>query len=222
VNQIPIRTGDLTSAEIYRLLTGLVVPRPIALVSTLSKDGRPNLAPFSFFTVASADPPVVALSIGPRFGNSVKDTLRNIKESREFVINVVTHEIALPMNMSSLDWGADVDEFVASGLTPRFDNVVVKAPRVVQSPAHLECRLMECKEIGTWTLVLGEVLAFHCSHELLGEGYRVKSSEWRAIGRLAGVEYCETSQRFAIQRDADTPSLDTPPASSVRKAPSSS
>jgi flavin reductase (DIM6/NTAB) family NADH-FMN oxidoreductase RutF len=84
----------------------------------------------------------------------------------------------------------------------------VKAPRVAESPAQLECRLIECKPLGTWTLALGEVLAFHCADALLADGYRVKASEWSAIGRLAGMEYCDTAHRFTIERHADSPALD--------------
>src|SRR5690606_10275300 len=107
------------------------------------------------------------LAIGPRFPDQTKDTLRNVRDTGEFVVNVVSREIANAMNVASLDWDADVDEFNECGLTPRYDNLAVKPPRVAESPGQFECRLVSCTELGTWTLVLGEVIAFHCAHELL-------------------------------------------------------
>lgn len=204
---VAYRTSDLEAPAIYRLLSGLVLPRPIAFVSTLSPEGVPNLAPFSFFTVASADPPVLAISIDLRYGREVKDTMRNIDASGEFVINVVSEELAQAVNVASLDWGPEVDEFVQAGLKAVTDNLAVKAPRVAESPAQFECRHLQNVDFGKWTLVLGEVLAIRCREDLLDERLRVSVDGLKPIGRLAGNDYCRIADRFTIDRSADSPGL---------------
>lgn len=198
-------TADLDDAQIYRLLASLVVPRPIALVSTVSETGVPNIAPFSFYNVASAAPPVLSLSIDRRYGRDQKDTMTNIRATREFVVNVVSEEIAAPMNIASFDWPPEVDEFAAAGLTPNYSTVSVRPPRVAESPAQFECRLLQTIEIGKWTLILGEVVAFHCDKDLLDERLRVDMDRLRAVGRLTGSQYCRTSERFSLSRTADSP-----------------
>lgn len=203
--------GDLERSRIYKLMTGLVVPRPIALVSTLSTDGVANLAPFSFFTILSMTPPMIGISIGERGGSARKDTLANIEATGEFVVNVVNRTIAEPMNKASLDWETEVDEFKVSGLTPLFDNLAVRPPRVAESPAQLECRLTKTMPIGDYTFVVGEVLAFHRREDLCANLSYVDQERLEAVGRMAGSSYCTTAQRFTIQRNADSPEL-TPKA----------
>lgn len=204
---VAYRTGELEPAAIYRLLTGLVLPRPIAFVSTLSAEGVANVAPFSFFTVASADPPVLAISIDLRFGHQIKDTLRNILSSGEFVVNVVSEELVQAVNVASLDWEPGIDEFARAGLTAVRDNIVVKPPRVEESPAQFECRHLRSVEFGKWTLVLGEVLAFRCRAELLNDRMRVDIDALKPLGRLAGNDYCRVRDHFTIERNADSPGI---------------
>lgn len=202
---ISCATSAFDEAEVYRLLTGLVVPRPIALVSTVSATGVANIAPFSFYNVAAAAPPVLSISIDLRYDRDEKDTLANIRETKHFVINVVSEPIAARMNVASLDWPSDVDEFAVAGFTPDFATLSVRAPRIAESPAQFECRLMQEIEIGKWTLILGEVVAVHCDGALLDERFRIDMDCLQAVGRLAGDQYCTTDQRFRLARSDDSP-----------------
>ncbi|HAH14471.1 MAG TPA: flavin reductase family protein [Chloroflexi bacterium] len=204
---VAFRTSELDAPAIYRLLTGLVLPRPIAFVSTVSPDGVPNLAPFSFFTVASADPPVLAISIDLRYGHETKDTLSNIATSGEFVVNIASENLAESVNTASLDWAPDIDEFEKAGLTAVRDNLVVKPPRVAESPAQFECRHLQNVEFGKWTLVLGEVVAIRCREDLLDARLRVDVAALNPLGRLAGDDYCRVGDRFTVERAADSPGL---------------
>lgn len=201
--------ASIERAQIYRLMTGLVVPRPIALVSTLSKSGVANLAPFSFFNILSITPPLVGISIGDRHQVQCKDTRANIEETGEFVVNVVTRSIAEPMNKTSLDWEANVDEFKVSGLTPLFSTLFVKPPRVVESPAQLECRLVKILPIGDYHLIIGEVVAFHRNKKISANKRYVDQRLLNAIGRMAGASYCCTSNLFSIERKADSPASES-------------
>ena len=204
---VAFRTSELDAPAIYRLLTGLVLPRPIAFVSTVSPDGVPNLAPFSFFTVASADPPVLAISIDLRYGHETKDTLSNIATSGEFVVNIASENLAESVNTASLDWAPDIDEFEKAGLTAVRDNLVVKPPRVAESPAQFECRHLQNVEFGKWTLVLGDVVAIRCREDLLDARLRVDVAALNPLGRLAGNDYCRVGDRFTVERAADSPGL---------------
>jgi flavin reductase (DIM6/NTAB) family NADH-FMN oxidoreductase RutF len=193
--------------DIYKLLVGSVVPRPIAFVSSMDADGVRNLAPFSFFTVASANPPVVCFCPMMRgTANSVlqstKDTLRNIIATREFVVNVVSEEFAEKMNACSAELPPEVDEFLVSGLTPIASDVV-RPPRVGEAHVQMECRLQQVVHVSTeplgGSLVLGEVLRFHVSTSLL-DNSRIDPEKLRAIGRMAGATYSRTRDRFDMER----------------------
>lgn len=192
-------------ANIYKLLIGAVVPRPIAFVSSLSEDGVPNLAPFSFFTVVSANPPVVAFCPMVRGSDgSRKDTVRNVEATREFVINIVSEDFAEQMNLCSGEYPPEVDEFVVSGLTP-VPSDLVRPARVKESKVQMECRLMQVihvspKPLGG-SLVLGEVLRFHVADELISD-YRIDPDRLRAIGRMGGKTYSRTTDRFEMERPA--------------------
>lgn len=210
MNTVAFRTTELEAPAIYRLLTGLVLPRPIAFVSTVSPDGIANLAPFSFFTVASADPPVLAISIDLRYGHETKDTMRNIAANGEFVVNIASEDLAESVNTASLDWPPEVDEFAKAGLTAVRDNLVVKPPHVGESPAQFECRHVQSVEFGKWTLVLGEVLAIRCREDLVNERLRVDVDALKPLGRLAGNDYCRIRDRFTVERNADSPGLMKP------------
>jgi flavin reductase (DIM6/NTAB) family NADH-FMN oxidoreductase RutF len=189
--------------DVYKLLIGAIVPRPIAFVSTMSPEGVRNLAPFSFFTAVSANPPVICFSPSARQGqHRLKDTLFNIATTREFVVNIVSEEFAEKMNICSADFPPDVDEFEASGLTPVASDLV-KPPRVAESHVQMECKLyltIEVSELpGGGSLVLGEVVRFHVDDEYV-DNFRIDADKLRAIGRMGGNVYTRTTDRFELVR----------------------
>lgn len=191
--------------NVYKLMISAIVPRPIAFVSTISADGILNLAPFSFFTAASADPPVVCfapLIRGREAGR--KDTLRNIEATGEFVVNIVSEEFAAQMNLASAEFPPEVDEFQASGLTPLASDLV-RPPRVKESHVHMECRLLQIVDVSAkplgGSLVLGQVLRFHVEDGWM-ENYQLDPEKLRPIGRMGGSTYTRTTDRFEIVRPA--------------------
>lgn len=191
------------NVEIYKLMIGAIVPRPIAFVSTVDASGARNLAPFSFFTGCSANPPVVCFSTTVRTGPApLKDTLRNVRESGEFVVNVVSEEFAEQMNACSADVSPEIDEFQLSGLTP-LASELVRPPRVAESHVQMECRLRQIVTVsekpGGGYLVLGDVLLFHIDEAVL-DGDKIDPARLRAIGRMGGPTYTRTSDRFDIAR----------------------
>lgn len=191
--------------NVYKLLIGSVVPRPIAFVSTISAEGAFNVAPFSFFTVASSHPPVLVFTVGNRATpDPRKDTLRNITTLREFVVNVVSEDIAQKMNLCSGDYAPEVDEFEVSGLTP-IPSDIVRAPRVAESHINMECRLLYTLSLSSLVnggnLVLGEVVRIHIDDAYVSN-YRIDQDKLRAIGRMAGSGYTRTRDRFDMIRPA--------------------
>jgi flavin reductase (DIM6/NTAB) family NADH-FMN oxidoreductase RutF len=189
--------------DIYKLMIGLIVPRPIAFVSTLDLQGIPNLAPFSYFTGCSTNPPVVCFCAAVRSGpRPHKDTLRNIQETGEFVVNIVSEDFAEKMNATSAEVLPDIDEFLLAGLTPLASDLV-KPPRVAESRIHLECRLRQLVPVsdkpGGGTLILGDVLRFHIQDDLL-DGFKIDPDKLKAIGRMGGPTYCRTRDRFSMAR----------------------
>ena len=147
----------------YTLLTASVAPRPIAWISSLSADGIRNLAPYSFFTVASGEPPIVSVtSLGH------KDSWRNIRDTGEFVVNIGTESLMEVMNETSAPLPADVDEFKVAGVRAEASDVVA-APRVAEAPIALECRRHDIVEVGNGTLLLGEVVSVAVDDDVLAE-----------------------------------------------------
>ena len=189
--------------NVYKLMVGVIVPRPIAFVSTISLKGIRNLAPFSFFTGISANPPTVCFSpmIRSSDGNR-KDTLNNIEATGEFVINVVSEQIAVPMNICSIEFPPDVDEFRESGLTP-VESDLVKPPRVKESLVNMECKLVQVVHVSPkplgGSLVIGEILRFHIRDDLFND-YRIDPDKIHPIGRMAGSTYIRTTDRFDLIR----------------------
>jgi len=191
------------AGDVYRLMTAIIVPRPIAFVSSLSRDGVRNLAPFSFFTAVSANPPVICFApmIRGRDGTR-KDTLNNIEATGEFVVNIVSEAIARPMNECSAEVPPEVDEFALSGLTPRASERVAP-PRVAESGACMECRLLQVVHVSAQplggSLVLGEVLLFHVDDPLF-HNFSVDPAALGAIARMGGATYARTTDRFEMPR----------------------
>jgi flavin reductase (DIM6/NTAB) family NADH-FMN oxidoreductase RutF len=192
---------QLEPRQVYRFMTSALVPRPIAFISTLAPNGVRNLAPFSYFMGVSSDPPLLAVSIDMRRG-ALKDTARNVRETGEFVANVVTDEIAEAMNVASGDYPPEVDEFEMAGLTPA-TSLLVRPPRVAESPLSLECRVARWLEVGRTpnTLVLGEVLVAHVRDDLFLESRgEVDAARLHAVGRLGGAQYCRVADLFEMKR----------------------
>lgn len=186
---------------VYKLLTSVVIPRPIAFVSTVGEGGVYNLAPFSFFTVLCSKPPVLGFSCGRRQGEK-KDTLRNIELNRDFVVNVVTDGLAEVMNQASANFPYGVDEFKEVGLTA-VPSDRVKSPLLLESPVNMECRLLQIMDFGQApdinSFIIGEVVQFHVRDELYQDG-QVNMHELKALGRLGGELYCHTNNIFEMKR----------------------
>lgn len=191
--------SELTGRDGYKLTTGLVVPRPIGWIGSLSADGVPNLAPYSFFNAVSGDPPTFAFSPG-RSGR--KDTLANVREVGEFTINIVSVEVMEAMNASSAGFDADVDEFEACGLAA-VPSTSIRPPMVGESKANIECVVTQIVDVGHPergnALVIGEAVVFHVAEELL-DGTRVDQARLRAIGRHAGNTYSHATDLFDLIR----------------------
>lgn len=191
----------------YYSLTSVIIPRPIAFISTISESGNLNLAPFSFFNAIASNPPTVAISIARNTPSKRKDTLANIEATREFVINIVVESITEAMNNTAAEYPEDIDEFEIAGLTPA-PSTMIKPPRVLESPVNLECRLNQIITIGQGEtesgLVLAEVIAMHLDDEIITDN-RVDSRKLKAVGRLGGSEYSHTDGIFTLARPTYDP-----------------
>ena len=185
---MPARQIDITELEpalAYKLLVGAVQPRPIAWVSTVGTDGTTNLAPFSFFTVASRDPATLLVSIGSKADGGVKDTLANVRATGDFVVNVASFDHHIAVSTTGATVAPDVDEFELADLTPIASDVV-RAPRVAEARLAIECRLREEHQIGTDTVIYGTVLRIHAAEGVLDDTMRVDNDVLNPLGRLAG------------------------------------
>ena len=191
--------ADLSGADPYKLTTGLVVPRPIGWIGSVSAAGIPNLAPYSFFNAVSGNPPMFVFSPG-RGGR--KDTLANVREVGEFTINIVTIEVAEAMNATAATHPADVDEFEAAELTA-VPSSSIRPPLVGECRANIECVVDRIVDIGHArhgnALVIGEAVEFHVDADLL-DGTRVDQAALRAIGRHAGNGYSHSTDLFELVR----------------------
>ena len=190
-----------------RVLTGVVVPRPIAFVSTMSKDGLINLAPYSFFNAVAYDPPTIVFSSSRHAGDKRKDTLAHIEETGEFVVNIVVDDIAEAMNRTAAEYPSEVSEFEIAGLTPA-PSQQVRPPRVAESPVNMECRLQQVVPLGQGEhqhgLVIGQIVLMHIRDDII-EGHRINHQRLKPTGRLAGSMYCHTSEVFEMVRPVYTP-----------------
>lgn len=184
-----VRAADLHGKDPYKLLVGSVVPRAIAWVATQSPDGVANIAPFSFFTVASPSPPTLCFSVGPsaRDGEPVKDTLANIRATGDMTVNIGRADLLEAVNTTASMLPGDVDEFAVAGLTPE-PSTLVATPRIAEAPIAMECHLDRIVDVGENALVLARVLLWRFE-DGLRDGTYVDMARLRPLGRLAGPRF---------------------------------
>lgn len=197
-----IAAADLPPRDAYRLMTSILVPRPIAWVSTRGADGSCNLAPYSFFNGIGGVPPTIMVSMSQRQGKP-KDSLRNITETGEFVVNIVSVELAREMNLSAGEYEYGVDEFALAGLetAPCVD---VQAPRVARAPAAMEVKAIQITPVEdtAYTVVFGRVVRFHLREGLLRPDGLVDARLLDPLARLGGDEYAHLTDIFEMKRPA--------------------
>ena len=204
-----VNPSDLSHSELYSIILNSVAPRPIAWVSTTNSSGQLNLAPFSFFNAVCVDPPLLAFAAGLRrpkepesAQGEAKDTLRNIRDTGEFVVNVVTYELAQAMNATSGEYDASVNEFELAKVTPQA-STVVRPPRVAESPVAFECRLHQILDFSSAptgsSLVIGRIISIHMHDSNLKDGVLDRNS-LDLIGRMGGIQYTRTTERFEMVR----------------------
>ncbi|MSQ64198.1 MAG: flavin reductase family protein [Betaproteobacteria bacterium] len=194
-----LELASLTPLERYKLIIGLVVPRPIGWVSTWNENGVANCAPFSFFNAISEDPPLCILSFNFRSDGQVKHTLKNIRRTGEYVVNLVDESTANAMHLSSYEIPETESEFAQTGLTP-VPALKVKHPRIGEAAACFECRVERRIEFGPQReLVIGEILLVHAREGIIDpKTKRISEENYRPIGRLFASRYCTTRQRFDL------------------------
>lgn len=185
--------SELTSSQLYDIMTFAIQPRPIAFVSTLDPNGVANLAPFSFFMPGGANPPSLALSVNRGGGGRRKDTLRNIEATGEFVVNTVIRPMAEGMNSTSYAYPAEVSEWEGAGLTP-VPSIQVAPPRVAESPFQFECRLYQVVEhgegAGAAVYVIGEIVELHLAKAFWDQG-SLRAADYAVLSRLGGAGYLD-------------------------------
>ncbi len=188
----------------HKLMTGSIVPRPIALVSTISTNGKNNVAPFSYFNGVCSKPPTIIFAPGRRgWDGEEKDTLINIRNTNEFVVNIVSESLGEQMVMCSTDYDPNIDEFEISGLTAK-KSEKVKCPRVSEAKISFECKLNQIVEIGDGSagsgfLVIGTIVLFHIDDDIYDNG-RINIEKLQPLGRLAGNWYTRSNDKLKIIR----------------------
>ena len=203
---LEINPKDLSTKDLHGYLLSSVGPRPIALVSTIDNEGRPNLSPFSFFNVFSANPPIAIFSPARRVrNNTTKHTLQNAASTKEVVINVVSYPIVEQTSLSSTEYKEGVNEFIKSGLTP-LESIQVKPYRVKESPVQMECIVKNIislgEEGGAGNLVVCEIVQMHISENILNEHHQIDPNKIDLVGRMGGNWYCRASNNslFEVQK----------------------
>lgn len=189
--------------DIYKLLTGTIIPRPIGWVSSINEKGVPNLAPFSYFNAVGDDPPHIMFST-VRTGDKNKDTLNNVLATKQFVVNLATMELVEAMNNTSANLPPDDSEFNYAGLTPE-PSVLIKPPRVKESPVSFECELvhhysLENHKDGGAVIMIGRIVMFHIDDAILQENSRINLDVYKPVARLAGSNYAGLGEIFSIKR----------------------
>jgi len=203
---LEINPKDLSTKDLHGYLLSSVGPRPIALVSTIDNEGRPNLSPFSFFNVFSANPPIAIFSPARRVrNNTTKHTLQNAVSTKEVVINVVSYPIVEQTSLSSTEYKEGINEFIKSGLTP-LESIRVKPYRVKESPVQMECIVKNIislgEEGGAGNLVVCEIVKMHISENILNEDHKIDPNKIDLVGRMGGNWYCRASNSslFEVQK----------------------
>lgn len=196
-------TKETDPSVLYKLLTGTIIPRPIGWISTIDAKGINNLAPFSYFNMVSSDPPCVMFSTR-RDNDTNKDTLNNVLENKQFVVNLVTENVVEQMNLTSESVGAEIDEFQLANLTP-IDSVSVLPKRVKESVVHFECKMIHHYFIdndsnGGACVVIGKIITMHIDDSILMENNRINLETYTPIARLAGSNYGKLGEIFSIKR----------------------
>jgi flavin reductase (DIM6/NTAB) family NADH-FMN oxidoreductase RutF len=199
-----INPADIPHQSVYKLLTGSILPRPIGWISSVDERGNPNLAPFSFFNVVCSNPPTVVFCPMIRgMDGQTKDTLNNVRATGEFVVNIVSEDLAEAMNASSVEAPPEVNEFEFAGVTAE-PSATVRPPRVRESRVHFECRVRQIVEInsqpGGGSLVIGEVLHIHVDESVLAGGDKINLAALKPVGRLAGGGYVRVTDVFEMAR----------------------
>ncbi|MBM4357237.1 MAG: flavin reductase family protein [Deltaproteobacteria bacterium] len=192
---------DHDATRLYQLMTSVIVPRPIAWVSTLSRDGVPNLAPFSFFSGLTTTPPLVTIAAGRRRG-ARKDTTNNASATRELVVNLVTEGQLDAMVKTSGEFPPEVDEIALAGLTP-LPSVKVRPPRIAEAPVQLECKTREILELspGIVDLIVAEIVHVHVADGIpVGEDLSIPTEALRPIARLGGACYTTLGTIVKVER----------------------
>jgi flavin reductase (DIM6/NTAB) family NADH-FMN oxidoreductase RutF len=191
--------SNFSEAERYKFMMGTVIPRPIALVTSLSSDGVLNAAPFSQFVVISVTPPLLGF-VAHEAEHGLKDTVRNILESEEYVINTVTESMAAQVQVCSETFPPSISEVAEAGFHT-LPSTFVRASRIVESPVNFECRLRRTVQFGHHGshthLIVGEIIATHCAHGVVS-GHRVSHHAMNSLGRIAGRSYCRTGDKFDV------------------------
>jgi|SRR5580700_6759854 flavin reductase (DIM6/NTAB) family NADH-FMN oxidoreductase RutF len=204
-----VKPSELSHSELYGIILNSVAPRPIAWVSTVDASGRHNLAPFSFFNAVCIDPPLLAFAPGLRPSRQpngsqgeAKDTLRNIRETKEFAVNVVTFDLAEAMNLTSGEYDPSVNEFELAKLTQE-PSEIVRPSRVAGSPVSFECKLYQILDFSpaptSSSLVIGQVVSIYVDDAHMKDG-KLDRDSLDLIGRMGGIQYTRTRQRFEMVR----------------------
>jgi flavin reductase (DIM6/NTAB) family NADH-FMN oxidoreductase RutF len=190
--------------SVYKIMTGSILPRPIGWISSIDSSGRPNLAPFSFFNAVCSNPPTVLFCSSIRGSDGkTKDTLNNVRATNEFVVNIVTEELLQAMNASSIEAPPDFDEFNYAGLSLA-PSVMIKPPRVKESPIHYECRVKQIIDIsdqpGGASIVIGSIIHIHVDDGVMFGENKIDLTALKPIGRLMGSGYCRVTDIIEIER----------------------
>lgn len=196
--------STLSHQSIYKILTGSILPRPIGWISSIDLEGRPNLAPFSFFNVVCSNPPTLLFCPMIRgVDGSPKDTLINVRLTGEFVVNIVTEYLLKAMNDTSIEAPSEFNEFEFAGLTLS-PSVTVRPPRVLESPIHFECKVNQIVDInnapGGGSIVIGTITHIHAEERVMLGTDKINLTALQPIGRLMGAAYCRVEQVVELDR----------------------
>jgi len=196
--------NNLEQKSIYKLLTGIIIPRPIGWISTISEEGITNLAPFSYFNAVGDDPPHVMFAAG-NGQNSNKDTLNNVLATKQFVVNMVTEDLVEQMNSTAQGIPSHESEFDLVNLTP-IPSLKIKPPRVKESPITMECELvhhytLEDNKFGGSTILVGRIVMFHIDENVLLDDFKIDLNTYKPVARLAGSNYSKLGELFSVKRN---------------------